>query len=247
MQLLFGAYGKENFPDAIRYVGRVLLIIFAGYLLANEIRQLFKQGIEYFISVWNYLDMVPPIMTILFIVLEITGFFDDGTKIQVQSAMQALTSLFIWLKFLYFLRIFESTGYLIRIIVQVVIDMRHFLLVLLLTFVAFGDAVYNIQLGNTAEDPIYEGENFIGGVAYVYRMVLGDFDTTGFGNCAVPLMWVLFILCTVFNMIIMLNLLIAIISESFAAINEVSQQASYQEKAAMISENLYLVPEKAKQ
>jgi hypothetical protein len=43
-------------------------------------------------------------------------------------------------------------------------------------------------------------------------------------------------------MIIMLNLLIAIISESFARINEVSQEASYQEKASIISENLYLVP-----
>ena len=134
-------------------------------------------------------------------------------------------SLFIWLKFLYFLRIFESTGYLIRIIIQVVIDMRHFLFVLLLTFVAFGDAFYNISNANA--EPLYEGGTFIGGVTYVYRLVLGDFDTTAFGTVAVPLMWTLWLLCTVFNMIIMLNLLIAIISESFANINSVAQQSSY--------------------
>lgn len=56
-------------------------------------------------------------------------------------------------------------------------------------------------------------------------------------------MMILFILCTVFNMIIMLNLLIAIISESFAKINEVSVQASYQEKADIIAENQYLIPQ----
>jgi hypothetical protein len=47
----------------------------------------------------------------------------------------------MWLKFLYFLRIFQKTGYLIRIIVEVVIDMRHFLLILLLTIIAIGDAM----------------------------------------------------------------------------------------------------------
>jgi hypothetical protein len=36
-------------------------------------------------------------------------------------------------------------------------------------------------------------------------------------------------------MIIMLNLLVAIISESFAKINSVSVQASYQEKADIIA------------
>ena len=43
-------------------------------------------------------------------------------------------------------------------------------------------------------------------------------------------------------MIVMLNLLIAIISESFAAVNEVAENASYQEMAAMIAENAYLIP-----
>ena len=98
--------------------------------------------------------------------------------------------------------------------------MRHFLFILLLAFVAFGDAIYNINSANTT--PFYEG-GFFGGVAYVYRMVLGDFATDAFGEVAVPLMWILFILCTVFNMIIMLNLLIAIISESFATVNSVSK------------------------
>jgi hypothetical protein len=47
-------------------------------------------------------------------------------------------------------------------------------------------------------------------------------------------------------MIIMLNLLIAIISQSFDKINSVSQQASYQEKASIIAENAFLIPEDRK-
>jgi hypothetical protein len=52
----------------------------------------------------------------------------------------------------------------------------------------------------------------------------GDFSLAeeGIGPLAVPFMWILFILSTVLNMIIMLNLLIAIISESFTNINSVA-------------------------
>jgi len=40
----------------------------------------------------------------------------------------------------------------------------------------------------------------------------------------------------------MLNLLISIISESFARLNEKSKEANYQERARIISENGYLIP-----
>ena len=45
----------------------------------------------------------------------------------------------------------------------------------------------------------------------------------------------------------MLNLLIAIISETFAKVKSNAVNASYQEMAAMISENSYLIPDYIKQ
>jgi hypothetical protein len=54
-------------------------------------------------------------------------------------------SLMLWIKFLYFFRIFQSTGYLIRIIISVLVDMRHFLFIMLLTIIAFGDAMRSIS------------------------------------------------------------------------------------------------------
>ena len=77
---------------------------------------------------------------------------------------------------------------------------------------------------------------------YSYRMGLGDWDTSSFGEVAVPVVWTLFILCTIFNLIVMMNLLIAIISETFAKVNEIAESAGFQETAKMISENSYLIP-----
>jgi hypothetical protein len=66
-------------------------------------------------------------------------------------------------------------------------------------------------------------------------------DTT---DMEIPaLVMIFFLLCTFFNMIIMLNLLIAIISESFGKVNSNSVNAKYQEMASLIAENYYLIPD----
>jgi len=54
-------------------------------------------------------------------------------------------------------------------------------------------------------------------------------------------------MCTLFNTIVMLNLLIAIISETFSQFKENSLPATYQEMSAMIAENSYLIPDRIKQ
>lgn len=62
---------------------------------------------------------------------------------------------------------------------------------------------------------------------FTYRMVLGDFDTTAFGNINVVLVWILFLACTLFNLIILLNLLISIISETFSVVKNQAESATY--------------------
>lgn len=55
--------------------------------------------------------------------------------------------------------------------------------------------------------------------------------------------WLLFILCILYTNIVMLNLLIAIVSEAFAHINSNAENANYQERASLIAENQYLIPD----
>jgi hypothetical protein len=202
----------------------------------------------------------------IFLPLEVFGFFDYRASAEaylaeqyirgefgqviedptqgirtLEAILQSIISLILWLKLLYFLRIFKSTGYYIRTIVEVVKDMRYFLMMLLLTFTAFGDSMRQISSSNPEGKDFIDG-TFFTGIAFIYRMVLGDFDTNGFGEIAVGYVWILFILCTVFNMIIMMNLLIAIISESFAQVNSSSEQAGYQEMADLIYQHSIIIP-----
>ena len=105
-------------------------------------------------------------------------------------------------------------------ILEVIKDMKNFFIVLLITLFAFSSSFLVISLGNS-EDEQFTSNN-LDSIIFTYRMILGDFDTSAFGSIATPLVWGLFILCTLFGMVVMLNLLISIISETFARVTSIA-------------------------
>ncbi|CDW71088.1 wd-40 repeat protein [Stylonychia lemnae] len=236
----------------------IVLLVFSSYFLMNEIRQLFREGIEYIISVWNYIDFIAPAGVIFTVILQLLDFSGKDVDETLLRCVFAITTLFMWIKLLYFLRIFKSTGYLIRLIVEVVTDMGIFLLVLLITLTAFGDCLLRLSLSNNPENqfiqhspPLDANEDgttpeakdlFFFSIAYTYRAILGDFDITSIGKVATPLIWIIWTIHMLFNMIVMLNLLISIIGSTFERVVDNQEQAGYQEYACLIAENQHLIP-----
>lgn len=70
-------------------------------------------GIDYLTSGWNYVDIIPP--TLIIVIVSVDYAEKTGEYIWLRSII-SVTSLILWFKILYFLRIFKRTGYLIRII-----------------------------------------------------------------------------------------------------------------------------------
>ena len=224
------------------YPSIAIMLIFATYFIANEIKQFNQKGGEYFKDVWNYIDIIPPVGIYVISVMILLNLFRIEVNNELQRTINSFITFFMWFKLLYFLRIFKTTGYLIGMILEVVKDMRHFFLVLLVTIIAFASSFLAISLGNDEANQFTTSN--LDATIFTYRMVLGDFDTGAFGEVATPVVWILFLLCTIFNMIVMLNLLIAIISETFARVTGLADQKIYQEMAALIAENSYLVSQK---
>jgi hypothetical protein len=219
-------------------VWQVAIVILSCYFLKNELKQIYIDKLYYFFSIWNYIDIIPPLASFA-IVLVFHTDLHPGTYSTTEAVLNSIAVFFIWMKGLYFMRIFDSFSYLIRMIVNVISDMKTFLIVLFITIIAFADAFFSLSEAN--KEPFVSG--LMDSIVFVYRMSLGDWEWGETGDVAVPLAVSLFLLCTLFNMIVMFNLLIAIISETFANVNQFADEAGYQEKAALIAENSYLIPE----
>ena len=108
-------------------------------------------------SPWNYSDLLPPIFIIAVVSIHLRvnisveyPSIPDYTPNGLLYTVHGMASLLMWMKLLYFLRIFENTSYLIRMITNVLWDMRVFLLILFLFYFAFGEAFNRI---NETSDP----------------------------------------------------------------------------------------------
>lgn len=157
---------------------QILLSVFSIYFLRNELTQCVDEGLHYFSSVWNYIDIITPV--IILTLLVINGF-DIELGYNLERILQAIGVFFMWFKFLYFFRIFKSFGYLTRLIILVIYDMRHFLIVLFFTIVAFSDSFLTLSNGNDIDDDKFV-HGFWDSIIYTYRIILGDFDVEKFGN-----------------------------------------------------------------
>ena len=68
-----------------------------------------------------------------------------------QRYIVAIATVFLWIKLLYFMRVFRGTGFYIRVITEVTIDLRDFLLIFLISILAFSDAMLTMSMGNIEE------------------------------------------------------------------------------------------------
>jgi len=118
-------------------------------------------------------------------------------------------------------------------------EMTTFLIILLVVIFAFGEAFKVISIAE--DDDFLTKKNFFGATFYTGLIAMGEFNVDDFGTLAPKYVQWLFIFTSLITCVIMLNLFIAIISNSFDKINSQGAQASYREKAGLIAENSYLL------
>lgn len=211
----------------IEYILVIILYVFSVYFLLNEGYQIINQGVDYFLTFWNYSDLCSPVFIIVVISYELR-LIHDNTYVKPAGVvtLHSIACLLMWLKFFYFLRIFRHTGYFIRMLSDVIYDIRLFIVVISIVFLGFGDAFYRLSQ-YTSPDSAWLG-NYALGTAYAFLMSIGSNDPSAFdANVQTGACWVLFVFSIALTNIVMLNLLVAIISESFAKINDSKYNANY--------------------
>lgn len=158
--------------------------------------------------------------------------------------MNALASFFIWFKTLYFFRIFRSYGHLINSIVQVLVDIRVFMVILSFSLLAFSGSFFILAQNNKGDDVFVD--SYLDSILKMFELTLGNFDTDKMGTVGFPLVYFMFSMASIFLIVIMLNLLIAIISDTFGNVQNQALRKIYQEFAQLITENYHLLSEETK-
>lgn len=198
----------------------ILFFIFSGIivcldlLLINfEIKQFRAFGFyHHFKSFWNVLDLLVMICTpVSLIATSVAIHYQED--LYPFKLICAISFIFIWMRSFDYFRGFESTSVYVVIIFTVIENIKFFLGILLLFLFIFTSFYFL----STDQDPT----SFLICLKIFYKLILGDFDDFEFdfdlkGVAAVA--WIIFFISSLLFVIILLNLLIAIISDSHADI-----------------------------
>ena len=138
----------------------------------------------------------------------------------------------LWFRVVSFFRGFESTGFLLRLIFRVIYDIRFFLLFILIFILGFTFSAFLLQKDLNENYNHFEVWNMF------YRLILGDFgdyDIFYDQNIEVPIVfWILLMITTIFMTIILLNLLISIITDTFSKVLQTEESMKTYERLSLV-------------
>ena len=99
---------------------------------------------EYITDFWNINDILPPIIIIMIAVLTLAGVLSDlmhrPNALTFFSVAMSIAVLCLWFKIMHFLRIFESTNFLVRAIFSCITNVFVFLCIFLVILLGVGSA-----------------------------------------------------------------------------------------------------------
>lgn len=149
----------------------------------------------------------------------------------------------MWIKSFYWMRFFTDTSFYVRLIRETLYDIRYFLILFIFILMTFGNTLMVIAEGrdkNTVVAEVAESDaagdepaetglykdvfnlRFLNVVFNQYMLSLGEFDLDNFeGEGKDALAWTVFIATTFITQITFLNMLIAIMGDTFARVSEV--------------------------
>ena len=218
------------------FITAIAILVFQVFFSFVEIHQLIVHKSHYFTSFWNLLDVTSILINTTVVFMDLS----DANKNDV-NAVACIAVLVLWFRLFYLLRVFSETAYLISMIQAIIIEMKYFVLALVIAVLAFSNTFF--ILGRNAEEN-FTGDNIWDAFIFTYRMGLGDFDTDGFNTDDEALIWILWFINTLIILIILLNLVIAIMGDTFDRVQETQESTMLKEFTNIMRENEFLIPKR---
>ena len=177
---------------------------------------------RYFTYIWNQIDCIG--LVLVFIILLGSGFKGDLISYESLRILAAFGSQLVLIKLFDWLRIFDGTAFYVLLIWETIYDIRYFFLLLLITLSVFGIPLIILDGGSADGKEVIDntfGYWLLDLMYNQYLLTLGEFNLDNFDEHPQHVFLVLFFTASTFiSQITMLNMLIAIMGDSYSRVIE---------------------------
>ena len=189
--------------------------------IAIETIEIVKKKWLYLADFWNIFDILRFIFTFAYFVVVIEQSASQTTK----TVLLVLLSLCQSVKAFQIFSLFKSTRVQLRIVIEIVKDMVPFML-----FVFATTLTVSILYTSATPEQSLTDRTFTDFLMHVYRLDFGDFDPDSYSSLEIAI----FILAVVIVPLVLLNMLIAIMGDSFDRVMEDKERRDYQEMVGLV-------------
>lgn len=187
----------------------------------------------YFLDYWNVIDSTL-LTLVLLVIIEIAMVVIKGSAILSPSKirrMAAFGTFMLWIKLFYWMRLFNKTAHFITLIFNTIFELQTFGTMMLLILMAYTSAFYILNQNTTANPhnkdlaekygefsyiKEFTGVSLLDAFIQVYMISLGDFNYDGYNKSGRGLIvYFFFLTCTGLILLVFMNMLIAIMGETF--------------------------------
>ena len=147
---------------------------------------------------WNYLDVCSLGLNIAVVIMVLAQ-----KKIESIRRIEAVAVALMWIKFLYFFRIIDTTAPLVRMIKEIIKDMFSFGIIYIFALLAFANAYWVLARNQAFSDDIDPNTisyfKVIGSIRAVYLSSIGEFDHSTYdGSSDEHYLWIILCITTIF-------------------------------------------------
>lgn len=236
------------------WTAAIIGVVLTAYFLAIEAAQLARDFEGYWGDFWNYVDMLSILINTVVVGVIMTDVLHEqntAMPLGAQRTLKAFGCFLGWIKMFYWMRLFDATAFYLNLIITTIADCGKFLIMVFLTIMAFANffLVINYDTHKTSYENAFvsdmTGSAFFNAFVTSYFFCLGSFNyldfTAGGVGAQSMIVWVMFLLGTFMNMIIFMNMLIAIMAKTFNDVTEESERNALIEKINVIQDFIWLM------
>ncbi|XP_026570283.1 polycystic kidney disease 2-like 1 protein [Pseudonaja textilis] len=228
----------------------IVFCIFIFYYIVEEILELRIHRLQYFTSIWNILDIVVILLSVLaigfhiFRTIEVNRLmgqllrnpniyadFEFLAFWQTQyNNMNAVNLFFAWIKIFKYISFNKTMTQLSSTLARCAKDILGFAIMFFIVFFAYAQLGY-LLFGTQVEN----FSTFVKCIFTQFRIILGDFDYNAIDNANRILGPIYFVTYVFFVFFVLLNMFLAIINDTYS---EVKEELSNQKNELQLSDIL---------
>uniref|UniRef100_A0A8C4P9Y3 Polycystin 2 like 1, transient receptor potential cation channel n=1 Tax=Dromaius novaehollandiae TaxID=8790 RepID=A0A8C4P9Y3_DRONO len=228
----------------------IVFCVFIFYYVVEEILELQIHKLQYFSSIWNILDVVVILLSIvaigfhIFRTIEVNRLMGELLKHpdtyadfeflafwQTQyNNMNAVNLFFAWIKIFKYISFNKTMTQLSSTLARCAKDILGFAIMFFIVFFAYAQLGY-LLFGTQVEN----FSTFVKCIFTQFRIILGDFDYNSIDNANRVLGPIYFVTYVFFVFFVLLNMFLAIINDTYS---EVKEELSSQKDELQLSDIL---------